>query len=41
VTYAILGSGAIGSAIASHFARNSIDVLIANRRGPASIVDLT
>jgi predicted dinucleotide-binding enzyme len=40
VTYAILGSGAIGSAIASHFARNSIDVLIANRRGPASIVDL-
>jgi predicted dinucleotide-binding enzyme len=40
VTYAIIGSGALGSAIASQFARKGIDVLIANRRGPASMADL-
>jgi 8-hydroxy-5-deazaflavin:NADPH oxidoreductase len=40
MTYAIIGSGAIGRAIASQFARNGIDVLLANSRGPASLVDL-
>jgi predicted dinucleotide-binding enzyme len=40
VTYAIIGSGAIGSAIASHFARKGIDVLISNRRGPTSLAEL-
>jgi len=38
--YAIIGSGAIGSALASQFARKGIDVLLANSRGPASLVDL-
>jgi predicted dinucleotide-binding enzyme len=40
LTYAIIGSGALGSAIASQFARKGIDVLITNRRGPASMADL-
>jgi predicted dinucleotide-binding enzyme len=40
MTYAIIGSGNIGSAVARQFARKGIDVLIANRRGPASLADL-
>lgn len=40
MTYAIIGSGAIGSAIAKHFAHSNIDVLVANSRGPASLVKL-
>src|SRR5471030_863288 len=40
MSYAIIGSGNIGSAVAHQFARKGIDVLIANRRGPASLVDL-
>jgi predicted dinucleotide-binding enzyme len=40
MTYAIIGSGAIGTALATQFARNDIDVLIANSRGPASLADL-
>lgn len=35
--YAIIGSGAIGSAIARQFARQHIDVRIANTRGPDSL----
>ena len=37
MTYAIIGSGAIGSALARQFARSNIDVLIANSRGPESL----
>jgi predicted dinucleotide-binding enzyme len=40
MTYAIIGSGAIGSALARQFARSNIDVLIANSRGPESLTDL-
>lgn len=40
MTYAILGSGAIGHAIATQFARKGIDVLLANKRGPESIADV-
>lgn len=40
MTYAIIGSGNIGSAVARQFARKGIDVLIANRRGPTSLADL-
>ena len=40
MTYAIIGSGAIGTALATQFARNDIDVLVANSRGPASLADL-
>ncbi|QDW37865.1 NADPH-dependent F420 reductase [Bradyrhizobium sp. KBS0727] len=40
MTYAIIGSGAIGTALATQFARNNIDVLVANSRGPASLADL-
>jgi predicted dinucleotide-binding enzyme len=40
MTYAIIGSGAIGHAIATQFARQSIDVMLANSRGPASLVDM-
>ena len=40
MTYAIIGSGAIGTALATQFARNDIDVVVANRRGPASLADL-
>jgi 8-hydroxy-5-deazaflavin:NADPH oxidoreductase len=39
-SYSIIGSGAIGSAVAGHFASKSIEVLIANNRGPASLGDL-
>jgi predicted dinucleotide-binding enzyme len=40
MTYAIIGSGAIGSALARQFARSNIDVLIANSRGPDSLAGL-
>jgi predicted dinucleotide-binding enzyme len=40
MTYAIIGSGAIGGALATQFARKGIDVLVANSRGPASLADL-
>lgn len=35
--YAIIGSGAIGTAIARQFARQELQVQIANTRGPASL----
>lgn len=35
--YAIIGSGAIGTAIARQFARQQIEVHVANTRGPASL----
>jgi predicted dinucleotide-binding enzyme len=38
--YSIIGSGAIGSALAGHFANKGIEVLLANNRGPASLEDL-
>ena len=38
MTYSIIGSGAIGMAVAKHFARTSTTVLLANTRGPASLV---
>ena len=37
---AIIGAGAIGSAIARQLARAGIDASIANRRGPASLANL-
>lgn len=40
MNYSILGSGAIGSAIARQFARKGIDVLLANSRGPASLASI-
>lgn len=40
MTHAIIGSGAIGSALARQFARSNIDVLIANSRGPDSLAGL-
>jgi 8-hydroxy-5-deazaflavin:NADPH oxidoreductase len=40
MTYAIIGSGAIGSALARRFGHKGIDVLLANSRGPASLGDL-
>jgi predicted dinucleotide-binding enzyme len=40
MTYAIIGSCAIGRALASQFARKGIDVLLANSRGPESLVDM-
>ena len=38
--YAIIGSGDIGTALARAFARNSIDVAIANTRGPETLASL-
>lgn len=40
MSYAIIGSGAIGTALARQFARKAIPVRIANSRGPASIAPL-
>ena len=40
MTYSIIGSGNIGSAIARQFARNGIDAAIANTRGPDSLAPL-
>lgn len=39
-SYSIIGSGAIGSALAGHFASKGIEVLLANSRGRASLKDL-
>jgi predicted dinucleotide-binding enzyme len=38
--YSIVGTGNIGRALAVHFARQQIEVAIANSRGPASISSL-
>lgn len=38
MTYSIIGSGSVGKALASQFARHDITVGIANRRGPDSLV---
>jgi 8-hydroxy-5-deazaflavin:NADPH oxidoreductase len=40
MTYSIIGSGNIGSAVARQFARKSISVAIANARGPGSLAAL-
>ena len=40
MTYSIIGSGNVGTALARHFARNGIPVGIANTRGPESIAPL-
>jgi 8-hydroxy-5-deazaflavin:NADPH oxidoreductase len=39
--YAIIGSGKIGTALARVFARNNIEVAIANSRGPKTLASLT
>jgi hypothetical protein len=39
--YAIIGSGHIGTALARAFARNGVEVAIANTRGPQSLASLT
>ena len=41
MTYAIIGSGNIGSAVAGHFARVGLDVAVAASRGPAGVAALT
>jgi 8-hydroxy-5-deazaflavin:NADPH oxidoreductase len=38
MTYAIVGSGAIGHALATQFVRQGIEVMLANSRGPSSLV---
>jgi predicted dinucleotide-binding enzyme len=40
MTYAVIGSGAIGHAIATQFARKGMSVLLANSRGPASLAEI-
>ncbi len=40
MTYAIIGAGNIGTALARQFARAGIDVSIANKRGPQTISSL-
>ena len=40
MTYAIIGSGNVGAALARQFARSGIDVRIANTRGPEALRDL-
>jgi predicted dinucleotide-binding enzyme len=40
MTYAILGSGAIGTALARRFVARRIDVSLANARGPESLAGL-
>ena len=37
MSYAIIGSGAIGGALAKQFARSRINAVITHRRGPASL----
>lgn len=41
MTYSIIGSGNVGTALARQFARNGIPVGIANTRGPDSLAELT
>jgi predicted dinucleotide-binding enzyme len=40
MTYSIIGSGSVGTALASQFARSGIAVGIANTRGPDSIASI-
>jgi predicted dinucleotide-binding enzyme len=40
MTYSIIGSGNVGTALARQFARNGIPVGIANTRGPDSLAEL-
>ena len=40
MSYAIVGSGSVGTALATQFARRSIEVAITNTRGPESLVAL-
>lgn len=40
MTYSIIGSGNIGSALAAQFARTGIDIAVAGSRGPASVASL-
>jgi predicted dinucleotide-binding enzyme len=40
-TYAIIGSGAIGSALAERFHAAGVDAVIANTRGPGSLQSIT
>lgn len=40
MSYAIVGSGNIGSAVAGHFARTGIDVAVAASRGPDTVAPL-
>src|SRR5216684_6277057 len=40
MNYSIIGSGAIGSALAGHFASKGIEVSLANNRGPGSLTDI-
>lgn len=40
-TYAIIGAGAIGSALAERFTAAQIPAIIANSRGPASLSSVT
>ena len=41
MTYAIIGTGSVGSTLARFFAAKSIPVLIANSRGPKTLGELT
>src|ERR1700737_999306 len=38
--YSIVGAGLVGKTLAGIFARQGVDVLIANSRGPESIADI-
>jgi predicted dinucleotide-binding enzyme len=40
MSIAVIGSGAIGRALATNFARSGIEILLANSRGPESLADL-
>jgi predicted dinucleotide-binding enzyme len=40
MNYAIIGAGAIGHALATQFARQSVEVRLANSRGPQSLAQL-
>lgn len=40
MTYSIIGSGSVGTALARQFARSGITVGVANTRGPASLAPL-
>jgi hypothetical protein len=40
MTFAIIGSGHVGTALARQFARNNIAVMISNTRGPDSLTEL-
>src|SRR5438046_34359 len=40
MTYSIVGAGLVGKTLAGLFARQGIDVLMANSRGPESFADI-